>query len=137
MIDFLWKYIIYRFDLPKSLTMDNGIQFNNLKIECLCEMYEIKVNYSPAYYPQANGMVEVTNKAIVGNMRRNLEDKKGAGWKKHQKFYGLREKRRKERRMNFFCFGIQDESNSSYQNWVTNFNHHGCEEHRIKPTPAN
>ena len=36
------------------------------------------MNYSPVYHPQANRMVEATNKAIVGNMRRNLEDKKRA-----------------------------------------------------------
>ena len=77
-INFIWKYIICRFGLPKSLTMDNGTQFNNLKIEGFCEMYEIKANYSPVYHPQANRMAEATNKAIVGNMRRNLEDKKWA-----------------------------------------------------------
>ena len=41
-------------------------------------MYGITVNYSPVYYPQANGMAKATNKAIMGNMRRNLEDKRGA-----------------------------------------------------------
>ena len=41
-------------------------------------MYGIRVNYSPVYHPQANSMAEATNKAVVGNMRRNLEDKKGA-----------------------------------------------------------
>ena len=41
-------------------------------------MYEITVNYSPVYHPQANGMTKATNKAILGNMRMNLEDKKGA-----------------------------------------------------------
>ena len=41
-------------------------------------MYGITVNYSPVYHPQANGMTKATNKAILGNMRMNLEDKKGA-----------------------------------------------------------
>ena len=58
--------------------MDNGMQFNNLKIEGFCEIYGIKVNYSSVYHPQANGMVEATNKEVVGNMWRNLEDIKGA-----------------------------------------------------------
>jgi len=58
--------------------MDNGTQFNNLKVEGFCEMYGIRANYSAVYHPQADGMAEATNKAIVGNMRRNLEDKKGA-----------------------------------------------------------
>lgn len=77
-INFIWKYIIFRFGLPKSLTIDNGMQFNNLKIEGFCEMYRIKVNYSSVYHPQAKEMIEEMNKTILGNMRRNLEDKKGA-----------------------------------------------------------
>ena len=30
------------------------------------------------YHPQANGMAEATNKLIIGNLRRNLKDKRGA-----------------------------------------------------------
>ena len=58
--------------------MDNGTQFKNLKIEGFCEMYIIGLNYSPVYHPQANRMAKVTNKAIIGNIRRNVKDKKGA-----------------------------------------------------------
>ena len=54
------------------------MQFNNLKVEGFCEIYGIRVNYSPAYHPQVNGMAEATNKMIVRTMQRNLEDKKGA-----------------------------------------------------------
>ena len=75
-ITFIWKYIICRFGVPKSLTMNNGTQFTNLKIEGFCEIYGIKVNYSSVYHPQENGMVKATNKTIIGNMRRNLEDRK-------------------------------------------------------------
>ena len=77
-INFIWKFIICQFGLPNSLTMDNETQFNDLKVEGFCEMYGVKVNYSPVYHPLAKGMAEATNKAIVGNIRRNLEDKKGA-----------------------------------------------------------
>ena len=66
------------FGLSKSLTMDNGTQFNNLKVEGFCEIYGIRINYSPVYHPQANGMAEAMNKMIIENMWRNLEDKKGA-----------------------------------------------------------
>ena len=54
--------------------MDNGTQFNNAKIKSFGEMYKIKINFSPAYHLQANEMVETTNKLIVGNLRRNLEE---------------------------------------------------------------
>ena len=64
--------------MPKFLVMDNGTQFNNAKVESFGEMYGIKIKFSPVYHPQANGMEKVTNKLIVGNIWRNLEDKKGA-----------------------------------------------------------
>ena len=65
--------------MSRSLTIDNGTQFNNLKAESFCDMYGIKVNYSLVYHPQENRMVETTNMIIVGNIWRNLEDMKG-GW---------------------------------------------------------
>jgi len=61
MINFIQKYLIYQFGMPKFIVMDNETQFNNAKIERFREMYEIKINFSPVYQPQANGMAEVTN----------------------------------------------------------------------------
>ena len=64
--------------MPRFLVMDNGTQFNNAKVEGFAEMYAIKINLSPVYHPQANGMAEATNKLIVGNLQRNLEKRRGA-----------------------------------------------------------
>ena len=55
--------------MPKFLVMDNGTQFNNMKVDGFAEMYGIKINFSLVYHPQANGMAEATNKLIVGNLR--------------------------------------------------------------------
>ena len=63
--------------MPKFLMMDNGTQFNNAKVESFAKMYGIKINFSPIYHPQANGMVEATNKLVVGNLQRNLEKRRG------------------------------------------------------------
>ena len=60
-INFIWKYLICRFGMPKFLVMDNGTQFNNANVESFTEMYGIKINFSPVYHPQANGMAEATN----------------------------------------------------------------------------
>ena len=64
--------------MPKFLVMDNGTQFNNAKVESFKKMYGIRINFSPVYHPQANGMAKVTNKLIVGYLRRNLDDKRVA-----------------------------------------------------------
>ena len=78
-VNFIWKCIICRFGLPRALTMDNGIQFNNTRVTEFSEQHEIRINFSPVYYPQANEMAEATNKVLVNNLKRHLEGKKG-GW---------------------------------------------------------
>ena len=70
--------------MPKFLVMDNGTQFNNVKVEGFAKMYGIKINFS-VYHPQANGMAEVTNKLIVENLWSNLEDRRGAWLEELQK----------------------------------------------------
>ena len=57
--------------------MDNGTQFNNATVKRLCEIYNINIIFVPIYHSQANRMAEATNKAIVANMRKNLEEKRG------------------------------------------------------------
>ena len=69
--------------MPKFLVMNNRTQFNNAKVESFMEMYGIKINFSPVYHPQTNEMAEATNKLIVGNLRRNLEERRGV-WLKEQ-----------------------------------------------------
>ena len=56
--------------------MDNKTQFNNLKVEEFCEGCGVRLNFLPIYYPQANYMVEATNKVIVNNLKKNMDDKK-------------------------------------------------------------
>ena len=63
-INFIWKHLICRFGMPKFLVMDNRTQFNNAKVESFVEMYGIKINFSPVYHPQANGMAKATNKLL-------------------------------------------------------------------------
>ena len=58
--------------------MDNGTKFNNAPVEGFCEMYNIKIKFALVYHPQANGMAKMTNKIIIANMRKNLEEKKGS-----------------------------------------------------------
>ena len=78
-VNFIWKNIICRFGLPRALTMDNGTQFNNPRVAEFCEQHGIRINFSPVYYPQANGMAEATNRVLVNNLKRRLEKEKG-GW---------------------------------------------------------
>ena len=62
--------------MPKFLVIDNGTHFNNVKVESFREMYGIKINFSPVYHPHANRMAEATNKLVLENLWRNLEEKR-------------------------------------------------------------
>ena len=59
--------------------MDNDTQFNNPKVEEFCEGYGVRLNFFPIYYPQENGMEEETNRVIVNNLKKHLDDKKENG----------------------------------------------------------
>ena len=62
---FIWKNIVTRFGIPESLVSDNILQFDNKALRKYCGDLGIKNRYSTPAYPQSNGQVEATNKAIV------------------------------------------------------------------------
>lgn len=48
---------------PNNLMMDNGTEFKG-QFETLCKDLNIKIRHTRSYSPQANGIVEVANKAV-------------------------------------------------------------------------
>ena len=73
---FLWKNITTRLGIPKAFVSDNGIQFKNQKIQDFCNQYKIKQYFSSVSYPQGNGLVEASNKVILDDLKKILEEKK-------------------------------------------------------------
>eukprot|EP00253_Pinus_taeda_P027432 PITA_27432 len=63
---FLRENIFYKFGYPKELVTDQGSQFTSNLIEDLLAHHKIKHRTSTPYHPQANGQVEVTNRALEG-----------------------------------------------------------------------
>ena len=59
--NFVWRYIICRYGIPKVLVSDNGKQFDSDSFWDFCSQLGIKNHYSSPAHPQANGQVEVTN----------------------------------------------------------------------------
>eukprot|EP00253_Pinus_taeda_P030312 PITA_30312 len=64
--EFLRENIFYKFGYPGELVTDQGIQFTSNLIEDLLTHHKIKHRTSTPYHPQANGQVEVTNRALEG-----------------------------------------------------------------------
>ncbi|XP_062088909.1 uncharacterized protein LOC133795475 [Humulus lupulus] len=75
---FVWKHIICQFGIPWEIVIDNGTPFQNAIVQELCDTYKIKLSFASVTYPQGNGQAEASNKVIFANIKKNLEDKKGA-----------------------------------------------------------
>eukprot|EP00253_Pinus_taeda_P003825 PITA_03825 len=65
-VEFLRENIFYKFGYPRELVTDQGSQFTSNLIEDLPIHHKIKHRTSTPYHPQANGQVEVTNRALEG-----------------------------------------------------------------------
>ncbi|KAL5573395.1 hypothetical protein UlMin_022992 [Ulmus minor] len=75
---FIWKNIVCRFGVPRELVSDHGTQFENEKLQSVCDRLGIiKVFSSPAN-PKSNGQVEAVNKTIKQTLKKKLEKSKGA-----------------------------------------------------------
>jgi len=75
--NFVWRYIICRYGIPRVLVLDNGKQFNNDSFWDFCSHLGIKKHHSSPAHPQANRQVEVTNRSLLKIIKTQLERGKG------------------------------------------------------------
>ena len=59
--NFVWKNILCRFGIPRTIISDNGRQFDSHEFTLFSSSLGIKNKYSSPGHPQANGQTEVTN----------------------------------------------------------------------------
>ena len=64
--EFLRENIFYKYAYPRELVTDQGSQFTSNLIEDFLAHHKIKHKTFTPYHPQANGQVEVTNRALEG-----------------------------------------------------------------------
>ena len=74
---FIWKNIVTRFGVPRTLILDNGLQFDSKAIRKYCCDLGITNRYSTMAYPQDNGQAETVNKVIVSGLKKKLDNAKG------------------------------------------------------------
>ena len=74
---FIWKNIVCRFGIPRSIVSDNGPQFDSRVYQNLCQELKIKNLYSTPRYPQSNGLVETSNKTLLTTLKKWLDSAKG------------------------------------------------------------
>ena len=74
---FIWKNIICRFGIPKSIVSDNGPQFDSWVYRNFCQELKIKNLYSTSCYPQSNGLAEALSKTLLTALKKRLDSAKG------------------------------------------------------------
>ena len=74
---FIWRNIVTRFGVPRTLILDNELQFDSKAFRRYCCELGITNIYSTPAYPQGNGQAEVVNKVIVSGVKKILDDAKG------------------------------------------------------------
>ena len=74
--EFVYKNIIYWYRVPYTIISDNDTQFHCDKFKEFCDILQIKKIFSSVARPQANGQVEVMNKAIKHNLKTKLKNLK-------------------------------------------------------------
>ncbi|GKV52282.1 hypothetical protein SLEP1_g58870 [Rubroshorea leprosula] len=74
--DFLFTSVICRHGIPNQIIADNGPQFNCTSFKDFCSSYGIKLVFTSVYHPEANGMVESVNKAILEGIKPRLDQLK-------------------------------------------------------------
>ena len=74
---FVWRNIVTRFEVPRTLISDNGLQFDSKAFRrYYCELGILNRSSTPAY-SQGNGQAEASNKVIVNGLKKRLDDAKG------------------------------------------------------------
>ncbi|XP_070009625.1 uncharacterized protein [Nicotiana sylvestris] len=87
-IDFIWDHILCRFGIPAEIVCDNGKQFIGSKVTEFFEAHKIKRILSTPYHLIGNGQVESTNKTIIQNLKKRLDDTKGKWREVYPRFFG-------------------------------------------------
>ncbi len=54
--------VFCKFNTPKTILSDNGIEFNNTVLEEICKAYDISKTNIIVYHPASNGLVERQNR---------------------------------------------------------------------------
>ena len=116
---FVWKAIIYRFEIPRAFISDNGRQFDNSPFREFCEELGIRNHYSSPGHPQANEQVEVINRFLHKIIKTQLEGGKGIVARRAPKYpVGIQNDSKNSHRRNPISTDIWNWSCHSSRNWT-------------------
>lgn len=76
--EFIRVHIIYRFEVPETITTDNGQLFKSAALYKLYDKYRIKGNHSSRYYVSTNGLAEAFNKTLCTMLEKMVDKNRKA-----------------------------------------------------------
>ena len=76
--NFVWKNIVCRFGILRTIISNNGHQFDSHGFRSFCSSLGIRNKYLSTGHPQANGQLEVTNRTLLKIIKAQLVGAKGA-----------------------------------------------------------
>jgi transposase InsO family protein len=62
---FFWQNIVCRFGVPKTITVDNGTQFDANTFKVFCDRIGTRIHFASVRHPESNGLVERANGIIM------------------------------------------------------------------------
>jgi transposase InsO family protein len=72
-IEFITEHIIHGFDIPQTVTIDQGMSFVSKEVREFAELYKIKFLNSTPYYARANGQARSSNKTLIKLIKKKIE----------------------------------------------------------------
>jgi IS30 family transposase len=69
---FFWQNIVYRFGVPKAITVDNGTQFNAETFKTFFDQIGTKMHFASVRHPESNGLVERANRIIITGIMKSI-----------------------------------------------------------------
>lgn len=62
---FLWKRVVFHFNLSKEIITNNGNKFIGNKVKEFVMKQSERLFHSSLYYPEANRQIELSNKLVL------------------------------------------------------------------------
>jgi hypothetical protein len=78
--NFFWQNIVYRFGVPKAITVDNGTQFDAEAFKEFCDQIGTKIHFASVRHPESNGLVERANGIIMTGIMKLIFNQHRGKW---------------------------------------------------------
>lgn len=79
---FFWQSIVCKFSVPKTLTIDNGKQFDSDLFKQFCQNIRTTLAFASVYHPESNGAIERGNRVVFSAISKTLFSLRKGKWVK-------------------------------------------------------